>query len=156
MAKEIELKFLIDGFPLGILEEKGEKIRQGYFSLSPEVRIRQKGEKFFVTSKIGKGLSREEKEEEVSEEVFKILWPVTIGKRVFKTRYELTVDGFNWEIDEYEEKLKGLMVAELELSSENTNVFIPDIIKKVLIKDVTYDERYKNKNLATNGLPKSK
>ena len=156
MAKEIELKFLIAGFPSGILKEKGEKIRQGYLSFNPEVRIRQKGEKFFVTSKFGKGFIREEKEAKISEQVFKILWLATIRKRVFKTRHELTVDGFIWEIDVYEKRLEGLIVAELELSSKDVKVDIPDNIKKVLIKDVTCDERYKNKNLAINGLPKGK
>jgi adenylate cyclase len=151
---EIENKFLLARLPGGM--KNGEKILQGYLAVAdPEVRIRQKGEKFFVTRKGGEGFVRQEAEAEVSAEVFEILWPATVGKRIEKTRYELTgPDGFVWEVDEYHGRLAGIVTAEVELPSETTKAAMPEEIRHVLIRDVTNDEAYKNKNLAINGLPK--
>jgi CYTH domain-containing protein len=62
---EIEKKFLLRRLPTGI--SKGTKILQGYLSVGdPEVRVRAKGEKFYLTRKGGEGFVREEEECEIS------------------------------------------------------------------------------------------
>lgn len=151
---EIERKYLLSAMPAWV--ESSKEVRQGYLaSGDPEVRVRQKGQKFFVTRKSGEGLVRREDESMVSMEVFDILWPATLGKRVEKARYLLTgPDGFVWEVDEYHGDLAGLFTAEVELPDESTKAAIPSAIKIVFVADVTEDKRYKNKNLAVHGLPK--
>jgi CYTH domain-containing protein len=150
---EIEKKFLLRNLPTGIT--KGTKIFQGYLSVgNPEVRVRAKGEKFFLTKKGGEGFVREEEEYEISKEVFEILWSLTEDARIEKTRYEIIgEDGLVWEIDEFQTQLtEGLFLAEVELPNEWVVPEIPLSIAEVIIKDVTSDGMYKNKNLAINGI----
>jgi len=153
MSKEIEKKFLLRSLPSGIT--KGIKILQGYLSVgNPEVRVRAKGEKFFLTRKGGGGFVREEEEYEISMEAFEILWSLTENARIEKTRYEMIgEDGLTWEIDEFQTHLtEGLFIAEVELQDESVVPEIPPAIVEVIERDVTTDEIYKNKNLAVNGV----
>ena len=152
MRKEIEKKYLLKSMPIGVSE--GVEIHQGYLSTSdPEVRIRSKGSKYFVTRKGGEGFVREEAEEEVTKETFEIIWPATVNARIEKTRFQITgSDGLIWEIDEYHGRLTGLFTAEVELPNCETKAEIPAEIAKVLAADVTEDKRYKNKALAVNSL----
>jgi CYTH domain-containing protein len=154
MSKEIEKKFLLRDLPTGITN--GIKILQGYLSASdPEVRVRAKGEKFFLTKKSGEGFIREEEEYEISKEAFGILWSLTEDAKIEKTRYEITGEnGLIWEIDEFQSpRLRGLFIAEIELPDETIDIKIPLAVADVIEKDVTTDRRYKNKNLAINGFP---
>lgn len=153
MAKEIEKKYLLAGLPAGVV--KGTEIRQGYLSVGdPEVRVRSKGDKFFVTRKGGEGFVREEDEAEVSVEVFQILWSATEGRRIEKTRFKLVGnDDLTWEVDQYYGRLQGLFTAEVELPSSETEAEMPAVIAEVFVRDVTEDKAYKNKALAVKGLP---
>ena len=155
MNIEIERKFLLSALPQGLPD--GQEIRQGYLSVSdPEVRVRQMDSRFFVTKKTGDGLTREESEAEVTEQVFNILWPATEGRRVEKTRYSVTAaDGTIWELDDYRGNLSGLFTAEVELPTEESVPLQPEILKDLVTADVTHDVKYKNKKLATQGLPSS-
>jgi len=153
MNVEIEKKFLLRSLPTGI--SRGTKILQGYLSVGdPEVRVRAKGEKFFLTRKGGEGFVREEEEYEISKEIFEILWSLTENARIEKTRYEIVAEnGLLWEIDEFQTSLtKGLFLAEVELQDESVVPEIPPSIAGVIEKDVTADRIYKNKNLAINGI----
>lgn len=154
MSLEIEKKFLLRELPTGIT--KGNKIRQGYLSVgNAEVRVRSKGEKFFLTRKSGEGFIREEEEYEISKQAFEILWSLTENARIEKTRYEIVgEDGLVWEIDEFQTPAtEGLFTAEVELPDESVAPEIPPAIAGVIEMDVTNDETYKNKNLAINGRP---
>ena len=68
---EIERKFLVKKLP----EKLGDahEISQGYISLDPEVRIRHKDNKFFLTAKSDDFLSRDEQELEISRVFYEIL-----------------------------------------------------------------------------------
>jgi CYTH domain-containing protein len=154
MSEEIEKKFLLRSLPNGIT--KGTKIRQGYLSVGdPEIRVRAKGEKFFLTRKGGKGFIREEEECEISKKIFEILWSLTKNARIEKTRYEIVgEDGLKWEIDEFQShRTEGLLTAEVELPNESAVFEIPPAVAEVVESDVTTDEMFKNKNLAINGAP---
>ena len=155
MNLEIERKYLLKALPDGLIN--GQEIRQGYLSTAdPEVRVRQLGSRYFVTKKSSGGLSREESESEVTEQVFNNLWPATEGKRVEKIRYSITAsDGTIWELDDYRGNLAGLFTAEVELPTEESVPLQPEILKDLVIADVTHDGKYKNKKLATQGLPSS-
>lgn len=153
MSQEIEKKFLLNNLPAGITNST--KILQGYLSIGdPEVRVRSKGERFFLTRKGGEGFIREEEEYEISNEVFEILWSLTEDARIEKMRYTIVgEDGLIWEIDEFQTPYtKPLFIAEVELPSETISPQIPSEIADKIEKDVTDDPAFKNKNLAVNGI----
>lgn len=155
MSQEIEKKFLLRSLPNGTA--KPTKILQGYLSVgNPEVRVRAKGAKFFLTRKGGEGFVRQEEEYEISKEIFEILWSLTENARIEKTRYEIVGgDGLIWEIDKFQTPPSGgLFIAEVELPNESAVPEIPSAIAEAIVRDVTDDEEYKNKNLATSGNPK--
>ena len=151
---EIERKFLLASLPPPERRGKGELIRQGYISVGdPEMRVRSKGDRFFLTVKHGEGIVRKEMEIEIGEDIFAKLWPLTDGSRIEKTRYAIEHNGLTWEIDEYHGRLTGLLTAEVELRDVNQEFDLPCFLN--VISEVTEDSRYKNKSLATRGGPTS-
>lgn len=80
---EIEKKFLIDEIP-DLSSASFDEIEQGYLSFVPEIRIRRKGEKFYITKK-GEGTqTRTQEEEEINESVYKILSNLIQGRVIKK------------------------------------------------------------------------
>jgi uridine kinase len=155
--QEIERKFLVKSLPENLDQYPHKDIIQGYLAITEdgtEVRLRQKGKKYFQTVKSGSGKTRFESEVEITEEQFNSLWEATKGKRVEKTRYEIPHESGTIELDVYHGDLDGLLSAEMEFSSEdNSNKFIAP---EWLSEEVTDDKRYKNQNLALHGVPKRK
>jgi len=157
VSKEIERKFLVKKLPENLEQYPHEDITEGYLAITgdgTEVRLRQKGNKYFQTVKGGSGKTRFELEVEITKEQFNSLWEATKGKRVEKTRYEIPHGDRIIELDVYHGNLDGLFSAEIEFSSEaESNKFTaPDWLGE----EVTDDKRYKNQNLALHGIPKSK
>ncbi len=153
-GQEIEKKYLLARLPRGIAG--GTEIRQGYLSTGePEVRVRMKGANFFLTRKSGAGFIRDEEECEISKEAFEILWSLTENARIEKTRYEIAgADGLIWEIDEFQsDSAEKLFIAEVELPDEATAPRIPPVVAEVVVREVTVEAAYKNKNLAVKGFP---
>jgi len=149
---EIEKKFLINNIPFNITLFPHVKIMQGYISVSPdgtEVRLRKRDRKFFLTVKSAGGISRKEVEIKISEEQFGRLWLFTEGRRIFKTRYNIKYDNYLIEVDCYEDDLKGFMVAEVEFKNEKDMAGFRPL--EWFGKDISDDDRYKNKNLALYG-----
>ena len=152
--KEIERKFLLTKMP-EITLQSTTCIRQGYISKSRdsvEIRLRQKGDAFFMTFKRGQGLVRDEAEIRIDETNFNYLWPLTQGRQVGKQRSKATLEnGLIAEIDEFSGVLAGLFLCEVEFSDQvQAETFVPPPWFGV---DVTEDGRYKNKSLAENGIP---
>ena len=151
MAIEIEHKYLINKEKLfeNFKPERVLRIRQGYLSTKPSVRIRLvDDDKAFITVK-SSGL--------VSVSEFEYPIPRLDGEEMInmctnilsKTRYEITYKGKIWEVDEFHHSLKGLWTAEIELDSVDEEYEKP----KWVTKDVTQDKRYKNSQLLQFGLP---
>jgi adenylate cyclase len=116
------------------------------------VRVRRRGGKAWLTIKAGAGRVRVEEEIEIEGERFERLWPLTEGRRVEKTRYEIPAgDGLTIELDVYAGDLDGLVTAEVEFASEEAaEAFVaPDWLGP----DITEDVRYKNQRLARDGAP---
>ncbi|MDG1331862.1 MAG: CYTH domain-containing protein [Crocinitomicaceae bacterium] len=142
--KEIEYKFLVDQEAWSKLDKpKPTLIVQGYISKSVEstVRVRIKGEKGYLTIK-GKteGISRSEFEYEIPLNEAEEMIDLFIHKYINKHRYEVIVDGKTWEVDEFHGKLEGLILAELEVESEEESFQKPDWVTK----DVSTDPQYFN------------
>lgn len=146
MALEIERKFLIDLENIPILEN-GIKIKQGYLSANKNgvVRVRTKDEKAYLTIKSSNiGISRLEFEYEIPfEEANEILEKLCEKPIIDKTRYLIRNDKHIWEIDVFYGDNEGLILAEVELSSENEELNIPFWVKE----EVSSDDRYFNSNL---------
>jgi adenylate cyclase len=149
---EIERKFLVSAIP----DDPGPGIRitQGYLPLTgedTELRVRRKGEDTVLTVKRGHGLDRGEQEVAISAEVFEVLWPLTEGHRIEKTRYELPHGGATIELDEFGGELEGLLVAEVEFDSRQASEVFDG--PEWLGRDVTGDPAYANRTLAESGRP---
>ena len=154
MANEIERKFLVKG-EFKNLASKATRIVQGYLSSIPErtVRVRIKGDKGYITIKgIGNasGASRYEWEKEIPasevEDLLKICEPGVIDK----TRYLVKVDNHTFEVDEFYGDNMGLVLAELELSSEDESFQKPHWLGE----EVTGDTKYFNSMLMKNPFTK--
>ncbi|NVN91965.1 MAG: hypothetical protein HXX11_15375 [Desulfuromonadales bacterium] len=148
---EIERKYLLKSLPAEI--QGGMPILQGYLAHDEhmEVRIRQYGNKHYLTVKEGVGLKRRETEVEISPEQFQALWPSTEGRRLEKVRSLIDHGAFRVEVDRYVGELEPLLVAEVEFSSveESERFEKPDYFGQ----EVTEIEAYKNLSLAIHGIP---
>ncbi len=149
MAKEIERKFLITGNAWRALAE-GTAYRQGYLSTVKErtVRVRTIDDKGFLTIKgITVGATRAEYEYEIpAADANEMLDDLCEQPIIEKNRYKVPLDGFVWEIDDFGGVNDGLLVAEIELESEDQAFTKPDWIGE----EVTGDPRYFNSNLIAN------
>ena len=147
MAQEIERKFLVKG-EFKSEAFKATRIIQGYLSSVPErtVRVRVKGEKGYITIKgIGNksGASRFEWEKEIPVEEVKELLELCEPGIIDKTRYLVRSGKHVFEVDEFYGENEGLIVAEVELESEDEAFVKPDFIGE----EVTGDIRYYNSQL---------
>lgn len=74
---------------------------------------------------------------------FDTLWRLTKGRRLRKTRYELPYRRLMMEVDVYHGRLRGLVVAEVEFSSERERraFTAPDWVGREVSSDTRYDNR---------------
>ena len=148
MAQEIERKFLIRD--AGIVDSlAGERLTQGYLShdKNATVRVRIAGTTGWLTIK-GKtvGATRSEFEYPVPEEDARQMLDELCNAGVIdKTRYRLPQGELCWEIDVFHGDNDGLIVAEIELPSEDTPFDRP----AWLGEEVTGDARYYNSALSS-------
>lgn len=147
MGQEIERKFLIRG-EAWRSQGKGSVYRQGYIpTVKPghTVRVRIAGDRAFLTIKgPAKGLSRLEYEYPIPlSDAEEMLEKLCDRPLIEKVRYEIPQGHHVWEVDEFLGDNRGLILAEIELSSETETFELPDWIEK----EVTGDRRYYNSNL---------
>ena len=147
MAIEIERKFLVKEKPFSTAK-RSLKINQGYIinEKSKVIRVREKGDDYFLTIKGNNiGISRLEYDFPISKEDAKeLIFHFCKTTLIEKTRHYIEHKGHTWEVDEFHGKNTGLIVAEIELDSEDEKFEIPDWVGE----EVTQDDRYYNMNLA--------
>ncbi|MEO0704992.1 MAG: CYTH domain-containing protein [Cyanobacteria bacterium J06649_5] len=147
MAKEIERKFLVadDSWRKGAT---GKPYCQGYIATAQadqSVRVRIAGERGYLTIKgPPQGLTRAEFEYEIPLGDAQAMLE-TLCQRPFieKVRYRLPIGEVVWEIDEFEGANAGLIVAEIELQSEEQPFERPDWLGE----EVSGQTRYYNSAL---------
>ncbi len=148
MAQEIERKFLVQGDFCPFVTS-AMRIVQGYLSSVPErtVRVRIKGDQGFLTIKgvsTAPGISRYEFEKEIAlseaEELLKLCEPGVIEKM----RHLVPVGDYVYEVDIFHGENEGLVIAEIELPTEDT-VFVKPAWLGV---EVTGDSCYYNAALS--------
>jgi len=148
---EIERKFLVTSDAFKSEASHKNHIAQGYLNSHPErtVRVRVKGEIGFVTIK-GKGnetgMSRFEWETEIALADAKNLLKLCESGAIDKIRYEVEIGSHTYEVDEFFGDNEGLVVAEIELNSEDETFEKPHWLGQ----EVTNDERYYNAYLSNN------
>lgn len=149
MGMEIERKFLVKGDGWKSLAQ-GVLLRQGYLSSAPErtVRVRIEADAAMLTIK-GRttGASRAEWEYTIPLEDARALLDGLCERPIIeKRRYRIPFAGMVWEVDEFLGENAGLVVAEIELESEDQDFARPDWIGE----EVTHDPRYFNASLLRN------
>lgn len=153
MAQEIERKFLLasDQWRPGA---EGQLYRQGYLSTDKArtVRVRIIGQRGLLTIKgLTRGISRLEFEYEIPlADATRLLDELCHRPLIEKTRYEIAHAGLTWEIDEFHGDNAGLVVAEVELATEDQDIELPDWVGA----EVSGDPRYYNSNLAQHPFSK--
>ncbi|MBR4893288.1 MAG: CYTH domain-containing protein [Clostridia bacterium] len=147
MNYEIERKFLVKEFDEKLAKDK-VKIKQGYIlsGNGKVVRVRTFNDKGYITVKFRKtNIKRLEYEYEIPyDDALSLLENTCDGKVLEKTRYIYYYKDKKWEIDVFEGKNSGIILAEIELQNENEEFEIPEFV----ICEVTNDNRYSNHNLA--------
>lgn len=154
MPKEIERKFLVADDGWREFARPGKALRQAiiFSEGNRSIRIRTLSDsEARLTLKIGiNGMARHEFEYDVPIEDAKELLDLANGGHIAKTRYNVEHGGHVWEVDVYEGELEGLVVAEVELSSEREEPALP----AWLGREVTGDRRFSNQALAEGSLGK--
>lgn len=147
MPTEIERKFLVTGDDWRELAQ-AVRYRQGYLLADKErtVRVRTVGDTGYITIKgQSNGISRLEYEYKIPvTEAEEMLQQLCQKPLIEKNRTTIPYKGFHWEVDEFFGENKGLIIAEIELATENQPFDKPDWIGR----EVSDDPRYFNACLA--------
>jgi CYTH domain-containing protein len=148
MGTEIERKFLVNKEKWSqVTKEKKALYRQGYIVSDPEksIRVRLTDKEAFITIKgLTTGASRAEFEYSIPVTDAQQLLDGFCDSVVSKTRNFIHYDNKLWEVDEFSGDNEGLIIAEIELDSEEEQFSRPDWVDK----EVTGEKKYYNLNLA--------
>lgn len=154
MAKEIERKFLVDAekwksFKLN-LDEGGVSVQQAYIGRTEKqtsrIRIKQFGNQeraYFTIKGNTRGITRTEYEYEIPVEDAKAMIAEFCDKFISKRRFTFPYKNKVWEVDEFYSPKPDLILAEVELNSEDEECDYPDFITV----DVSTDPQYFNVNM---------
>ena len=149
MAKEIERKYLVK-LEAWKPQGTGKYYKQGYLNSQKErvVRVRIAGDKGQLTIKgITTGVTRAEFEYAIpTEEAGLMLDNLCEKPLIEKHRHKELHGGKTWEIDVFHGDNEGLVVAEIELTSEDEAFEHPGWLGE----EVSSDPRYFNSNLLKN------
>lgn len=153
MGLEIERKFLVRSDAWREGADQGRAILQGYLSSNAKATVRVRifdGQRAVLTLKgAARGLSRAEYEYDIpiadARELMDMARPHIIEKR----RHEVPFGGLTWEIDVFAGKHAGLVLAEVELETEEQAVALPDWVGR----EVSDDGRYYNASLSRAAAP---
>ncbi|MBO4317946.1 MAG: CYTH domain-containing protein [Mailhella sp.] len=149
MHQEIERKFLVKGNGWRG-KAPGILYRQGYLARTADrvVRVRVAGDRGTITIKIKKdGLRRDEFEYGIPlGDAMGLLDALSPGELIEKRRHTFEELGHTWEVDEFLGANEGLVVAEVELGSEDEDIALPEWTGE----EVSRLSRYLNVELCAN------
>ena len=150
MATEIERKFLVVNDSWRDAVESEAHVMQGYLSEGEgaTVRVRVKGDAAFLTIKgRAQGISRSEYEYAIPlADAEEMLRELSMSPPIDKTRYLVRCGEHLWELDLFHGANAGLVMAEVELASEDEPFAKPAWAGQ----EVSDDRRYYNSNLANH------
>ena len=146
MAIEIERRFLVRVDDALLRTAAVTPLRQGYLTVrdTTTVRIRQEGDAWVLAIKAeAGGIVRHEIELPVPPEDGRTLLGLAAGGTVEKTRHVVG----RWEIDVYEGRYQGLVMAEVELDAEDES--LPEVPAGLeLVREITYETGLSSRGLA--------
>lgn len=149
MNIEIERKFLVSSKAFKTEAFNSYIIKQGFLNSDKErtVRIRLIKDKGYITIKgksTANGFSRFEWEKEITTADAEALLQLCEKGFINKTRYEVKCGDHIFEVDEFYGENEGLVVAEVELKSEDETFKTPDWLGQ----EVTGEVKYYNSQLS--------
>lgn len=146
ISMEIEKKFLIHKGKIQLKEYPFVTIEQGYICTDPVIRIRKKDDDYFITYKSSGLMVRQEFEEMISQEQYNNLKKKVDYHLIKKRRYLVPIShGLTAEVDVFDYHLEGLVMAEVEFSTEEmANAFKPPHWFR---RDVTFNPLFHNSHL---------
>lgn len=151
--KEIERKFLVVSDAWTADAGPGRLILQSYVAAengnSVRVRILGDGSATLTVKTGGSAMVRDEFEYPVPVSDARRMMDQSVGELIEKTRHLVPFGQFIWEVDVYHGRLGGLVVAEVEMASEDDRPEIPPWCGR----EVTDDRNYSNAALARGGQP---
>ena len=144
---EIERKFLIKKLPDNLTSYKARKIEQAYLCTDPVVRVRRDNDDYYLTYKSKGMIVREEYNLPLTKEAYGHLLAKADGNIITKTRYEIPEkDNLTIELDVFEGKFDGLLLAEVEFTSEEEALYY--IPPEWFGEDVSNSTKYHNSTLS--------
>tara|TARA_R110002020_G_scaffold14638_28_gene51910 strand:- start:2279 stop:2755 length:477 start_codon:yes stop_codon:yes gene_type:complete len=153
MAREIERKFIVDSDAWRTGVESSRAIVQAYLAIDGDTSVRVRisgGDEALLAVKIGvSDMTRDEFEYPVPLEDARQMVAAHPARRIEKTRHLVRTGGYLWEVDVFEGRLDGLVIAEVEMASEDADPALP----AWLGREVTGEAAWTNALLATNGWP---
>lgn len=150
MALEIERKFLVNSSDYKKQAYLTKKIKQGYLNThkSRTVRVRIQDDKAFITIK-GKsnaaGTTRFEWEKEIDITAAEQLLLLCEPSIIDKTRFLIKNNHLTFEVDEFNGANEGLVLAEIELDTEDQAFDKPNWLGKEVTGDIKYYNSYISK-----------
>ena len=149
MTLEIERRFLIKNNNWKKFITRKKFIEQGYLSKSLDdwiIRIRFTGKDYKITLKKHiESFTNFEFEYSIPRKDGETIMS-NLSNTIKKERFYLEVEKKCWIIDCFKEKNYPLEIAEIELSNEEENIFLPSFISK----EITSLTHYSNFSLANN------
>jgi adenylate cyclase len=147
MATETERKFLVKS-EFRHMAVKEIRITQSYLSIDPDktIRLRIANDKAILTIKgriSGKSIARSEWEFPIPLSDAIEMMHICLPGKILKTRYLIPSGQHTFEIDVFHDKNEGLIIAEIELSSQDEEFEKPDWLGE----EVTGKPEYYNANL---------
>jgi adenylate cyclase len=153
MGQEIERKFFVRDDTWRSASNAPRRVRQGYIGRGANsvVRVRTIGDRAFLTIKSADaGRVRSEYEYEIPlADADELLAQHCNGELIEKVRHRIDWDGLEWTIDEFEGRLAGLVLAEIELYATDQDIELPPWAGR----EVTEDAAYRNERLAVAAPP---
>lgn len=149
MGREIERKFLVRDEGWREAATRCRRIRQAYLGLSGKANIRVRiiddAEAKLTIKSAEAGMSRAEFEYAIPLADAEAMMELRTGAMIVKRRYSVPADnGLHWDVDVFEGRHRGLVLAEIELAEDGKI----DALPEWLGEEVTDDERYYNAALA--------
>ena len=146
MSYEIERKFLVDG-DFKSKSFKEYPIKQGYLAISDSnvVRIRVRGDEGFITIKSATfegSITRNEWEYKIPVAEADEMLLLCKDSVIEKKRYNVQVGDHVFEVDEFYGDNEGLLLAEVELNSEDELFERPEWLGEEVTGDIRYYNSY--------------
>lgn len=145
---EIERKYYIETAPENLDLYPFHLIEQAYLCTEPVVRVRREDDSYYMTYKSKGLLSREEYNLPLTREAYLHLRSKADGRILTKRRYLIPLEKTDYtiELDVFEGDYQGLILAEVEFSSEEEALSFT--APSWFTRDVTFTGEYQNSHLA--------